>query len=71
MCREDFNSLDFLQFQRIQAEPASLTVIRYTSLRPFVARLNDIGGDVGGLIPQPKAQDSGGGDSDAVVGGDA
>jgi probable phosphomutase (TIGR03848 family) len=59
------------QFQRIQAEPASLTVIRYTTLRPFVVRLNDTGGDVTGLVPQPKPQDDGGGDSDAVVGGDA
>ena len=32
------------QFQRIQADPASLTVIRYTELRPFVVRLNDNGG---------------------------
>ena len=34
------------QFQRIQADPASLTAIRYTALRPFVLRLNDTGGDV-------------------------
>ena len=59
------------QFQRIQAETASLTVIRYTPLRPFVVRLNDTGGEVESLIAAAKPKDSGGGDSDAVVGGDA
>src|SRR6185312_1253405 len=29
------------QFQRIVADPASVTVIRYTPVRPFVLRLND------------------------------
>ena len=33
------------QFQRIQVDPCSLTVIRYTELRPFVVRLNDTGGE--------------------------
>ncbi|MEU5880797.1 histidine phosphatase family protein [Spirillospora sp. NPDC047279] len=62
------------QFQRIQADPASLTVIRYTELRPFVVRLNDSGGDVAGLVPPPAAdggESPGGGDSDAPVGGGA
>jgi probable phosphomutase (TIGR03848 family) len=58
-------------FQRIVADPASLTVIRYTPTRPFLLRLNDIGGDLAGLItpkrrrsrrPRPA-------DSDAAVGG--
>ncbi|MQA97282.1 MAG: MSMEG_4193 family putative phosphomutase [Streptosporangiales bacterium] len=40
-------------FQRIQADPCSLTVIRYTELRPFVERVNDTGGDVTGLVPKP------------------
>jgi probable phosphomutase (TIGR03848 family) len=39
------------QFQRVQADPASLTVIRYTELRPFLVRLNDTGGGVDGLVP--------------------
>src|SRR5450755_30414 len=30
--------------QRIQADPCSLTVIRYTALRPFLVRMNDVGG---------------------------
>src|SRR5580693_8898519 len=28
-------------FQRIQVDPASLSVVRYTELRPFVVRMND------------------------------
>jgi probable phosphoglycerate mutase len=74
------------QFQRIQAAPASLSVIRYTGLRPFVVRLNDVGGGVDGLVPPPE-QEAGergeeadapaepprraGGDGDAPVGGGA
>jgi probable phosphoglycerate mutase len=62
------------QFQRIQADPASVTAIRYTELRPFVVRLNDTGGDVAGLVPEPAEGDdrkTGSGASDAVVGGGA
>jgi probable phosphoglycerate mutase len=54
------------QFQRIQADPASLTVIRYTGLRPFLVRLNDSGGGIDSLLPVVKS-----GDSDAAVGGGA
>ena len=35
--------------QRIQVDPCSLSVIRYTPLRPFVLRMNDTGGDVSSL----------------------
>lgn len=63
------------QFQRITADPASLTAVRYTPLRPFVLRLNDVGGDVAGLRPpeEPERQDGGENlaESDAVVGGGA
>lgn len=65
------------QFQRIQADPASLTVIRYTELRPFLVRLNDGGGGVGDLVPQEEGGRSRGrrrrrgGTSDAPVGGGA
>ncbi|MGH3389181.1 MAG: MSMEG_4193 family putative phosphomutase [Actinomadura sp.] len=55
------------QFQRIQADPASLTVIRYTELRPFVARLNDTGGGVDDLLTKPGTE--AGEDGDAPVGG--
>ncbi|MFZ2526097.1 MAG: histidine phosphatase family protein [Rhodococcus sp. (in: high G+C Gram-positive bacteria)] len=36
-------------FQRIVAEPASLSVVRYTQTRPFVLRVNDTGSDLAGL----------------------
>ncbi len=58
------------QFQRIIADPCSLTVIRYTETRPFVLRVNDTGGDVTGLIP-PKRKRRRKASSDAVVGGGA
>jgi probable phosphomutase (TIGR03848 family) len=35
--------------QRIIIDPASLTVIRYTPLRPFLLRMNDTGGGAEGL----------------------
>jgi probable phosphoglycerate mutase len=40
-------------FQRIVVDPASLTVIRYATLRPFVVRVNDTGGSVEALAPHP------------------
>jgi probable phosphoglycerate mutase len=39
-------------FQRIVVAPASLSVIRYTELRPFVERINDTG-DLDALRPPP------------------
>jgi probable phosphomutase (TIGR03848 family) len=61
------------QFQRLQVDPCSVTVIRYTELRPFVVRLNDVGGSVEGLLPPKKTtrRKRRTGDSDAVVGGGA
>jgi probable phosphomutase (TIGR03848 family) len=44
------------QCQRIVADPCSLTVIRYTPLRPFLLRLNDTGGAVDDLLPPPPAE---------------
>jgi probable phosphomutase (TIGR03848 family) len=41
------------QCQRIVADPCSLTVIRYTPLRPFLLRLNDTGGGTDDLLPPP------------------
>jgi probable phosphomutase (TIGR03848 family) len=58
-------------FQRISVDPASLTVIRYTPLRPFVWRLNDTGGDLGGLKPPKRRRASRKVSSDAAVGGGA
>jgi probable phosphomutase (TIGR03848 family) len=62
-------------FQRIVVDPCSISVVHYTETRPLVARVNDLGGDVAGLIPpkpkrrrkataKPEARSS-----DAVVGG--
>jgi hypothetical protein len=61
-------------FQRIVADPASVTVIRYTPPRPFLIRLNDIGGDLAGLVPPKRRRRPGkkaATSSDAVVGGGA
>ena len=60
------------QCQRIQADPCSLTVIRYTPLRPFLVRMNDRGGGVDDLMPHARGHDPGARDitaSDAAVGG--
>ncbi len=54
-------------FQRIVVEPCSVSVVRYTELRPFVLRVNDQGDALGGLAPKPEARP--GTSSDAVVGG--
>lgn len=56
-------------FQRITIDPCSVTVIRYTELRPFVVRVNDTGGDVAALLPAKKGRRRGRASSDAVVGG--
>jgi probable phosphomutase (TIGR03848 family) len=60
-------------FQRIVADPASVTVIRYTPVRPFVARLNDAGGDLSSLVvpKRRRRRRPAVADSDAVVGGGA
>jgi probable phosphomutase (TIGR03848 family) len=60
------------QSQRIQVDPCSLTVIRYTPLRPFLVRMNDRGGGMEDLMPRAerhgsKAQPTAA--SDAAVGG--
>jgi len=63
-------------FQRIVVDPASVSVISYTELRPFVVRCNEHG-DVAGLVPSPKRKRrkasarSRSTSSDAVVGGGA
>ena len=57
-------------FQRIVVDPASISVVTYTDTRPFVARVNDTGGDVSALVP-PKRRRRRRPSSDAVVGGGA
>jgi probable phosphoglycerate mutase len=59
------------QCQRIQADPCSLTVIRYTPLRPFLVRMNDNGGDVSSLIRRSPGHQGRPESSDAAVGGGA
>lgn len=59
-------------FQRLVVDPCSVTVIRYTELRPFVERLNDTSGSLTSLKPKRrrgarKTTRS----SDAAVGGGA
>jgi probable phosphomutase (TIGR03848 family) len=58
-------------FQRIVIDPCSVTVVRYTELRPFVARVNDTGGDVADLLPPPRKGRRRKATSDAAVGGGA
>ena len=55
-------------FQRITADPASMSVIRYTKLRPFVLHVNHTGARLASVLtaPPPDVPGSGG---DAVVGG--
>ena len=58
-------------FQRIQIDPCSVSVIRYTTLRPFVVRLNDVGGSVADLLPPKRRSRRRTASSDAAVGGGA
>lgn len=68
------------QFQRLVADPASVSIVTYTALRPFVVRMNDGGGDLSFLAPKPKRKGrrkdgssagSPASASDAAVGGGA
>lgn len=54
-------------FQRIVVDPASVSAVRYSPLRPFAVRVNDTGGDVAGLVPPPPAAPAA--DGDAAEGG--
>jgi probable phosphomutase (TIGR03848 family) len=57
-------------FQRIVVEPASMTVITYTPLRPFVVRVNDTGAPLTTLIPPKRSRRRRrSASSDAPVGG--
>ena len=64
--------------QRIQVDPCSLSVIRYTPLRPFLIRMNDSGGGTADLARRGSAgrtsarqQQAAGDAGDAMVGGGA
>lgn len=59
-------------FQRIVVDPCSVSVVRYTPLRPFALRVNDTGGDLATFAPPPRRgrrRRAGTASSDAVVGG--
>jgi probable phosphomutase (TIGR03848 family) len=56
-------------FQRITVDQASLSVVRYTPLRPFVVSMNSTSGDLGHLKPPKRRRKRVG--SHAVVGGGA
>ena len=60
-------------YQRIIIDPCSLSVIRFTPLRPFVERQNDTGGSVTALARSDKAPAGPAGlrPGDAAVGGGA
>jgi 2,3-bisphosphoglycerate-dependent phosphoglycerate mutase len=41
------------QFQRIMVDPASISVIRYTSTRPYVVTMNSTSADLATMFPPP------------------
>ncbi|MDP9444009.1 MAG: MSMEG_4193 family putative phosphomutase, partial [Actinomycetota bacterium] len=55
------------QFQRVVVEPGSVSVVRFTPLRPFVVHLNDHGSDLSPLRPHKRGRRRAA--SDAAVGG--
>lgn len=56
-------------FQRVTADPASMSVIRYTQLRPFVMHVNHTGAQLTSALTAPPSADGEAPPSDAVVGG--
>jgi probable phosphomutase (TIGR03848 family) len=58
-------------FQRIVVDPASLSVVRYTPMRPFVLTMNSGSGDLSWLKPPPRRRRRRTVSSDAAVGGGA
>ncbi len=57
-------------FQRITADPASMSVVRYTETRPFVLHVNHTGnGLTAGLAAKPDPDAAAAPAGDAVVGG--
>ena len=60
-------------FQRIVVDPASVSVVRYTSGRPFVLTMNSHDGDLAHLQakPAPRGRKRRSASSDAAVGGGA
>ena len=70
----DALGMHFDSFQRLVVDPASVSVIRFTPLRPFAVRVNDSDGELASLAPVPRKKrrsrpSSAVAASDAVVGG--
>lgn len=61
------------QFQRITVDPCSISVVRYTELRPFVLRMNDAAVEMAayGQLPKKRRGKAKSADSDAAIGGGA
>ena len=58
-------------FQRIQVDPSSISVIRYTEARPYVLATNTHEGDLSWLAPKPGRKPRRRADHGAAVGGGA
>jgi probable phosphomutase (TIGR03848 family) len=58
-------------FQRIQVDPSSISVIRYTEARPYVLASNTHEGDLSWLAPKPSRKTRRKADHGAAVGGGA
>ena len=56
-------------FQRITADPASMSVIRYTPARPFVVHVNHTGAELASALRTPPPGEAGDNGTGAVVGG--
>jgi probable phosphomutase (TIGR03848 family) len=56
-------------FQRVSADPASMSVIRYTRLRPFVLHVNHTGPRLTSALTATPASEGDAPSGDAVVGG--
>jgi probable phosphomutase (TIGR03848 family) len=57
------------QYQRIVPDPCSVSVIRYTTARPYVVRVNDTGGDLAGFAPPKRRRRRPATSDDATIGG--
>jgi probable phosphomutase (TIGR03848 family) len=57
--------------QRIQVDPCSLSIVRYTTLRPFVLRMNDVGADAAALAGLARTAAKPHAEADAQIGGGA
>lgn len=67
-CLADALGTHLDQFQRILVDPCSVSIVQYTSARPYVVRTNDTGGDLSWLARRPRRRRR---TADAAVGGGA